>query len=204
MRTILFCTKSKTLLEHWRESLINTYANFIQIDSEKGLLKCLDNNVDVTLLLDSNFFINSKDYIRSILDSYSSVKILYMDDCPSFKVGKELLPFGIKGYANSRLSSIHLTQAIDVINDNSVWLYPEFIQQLIKDVSFAKESKEKKELAILTSKEKEISKLVAKGYSNKIIAIKCNVTEATIKVHLRSIFRKLNLTDRLSLALIFN
>ena len=48
----------------------------------------------------------------------------------------------------------------------------------------------------LTPKEKEVLSLAAKGLSNKEIADKMFVREVTIKTHLNSIFKKLNVTNR--------
>ena len=200
--TILLCTESKTLLEHWKASLVDTFSNLINITSEKGLVKCLDNDSDTVLLLDSNFFANPRDYLISLKESYPSTRVLYMDDCPTFIVGKSFLPLGIKGYGNSRLSAVHLLQAISVISNGNIWLYSEFIQQLIKEVALTKDKIDLQKLSALTEKEQGIAKLVADGYSNKIIAIKSKVAESTVKVHLRKIYEKLHVTDRLSLALL--
>ncbi len=48
----------------------------------------------------------------------------------------------------------------------------------------------------LTSKEKEVLSLAAKGNSNKEIAEKLVVKEVTVKTHLNSIFKKLKVTNR--------
>ena len=64
------------------------------------------------------------------------------------------------------------------------------------------EVKEKISLAILTSKEKEVLQMVAKGASNKQIADKMFVKEVTVKTHLNSIFKKLKVTSRMQAALI--
>jgi len=200
--TMLLCTQSKTLLDHWKASLVDTYSNLINITTETGLQKCLDNDSNVMLLLDSNFFINVKEYLKSLQESYPSVNTIFLDDCPTFRVGKSLLPFGIKGYGNSRLSAVYLLQAISVVNSGNVWLYPEFIQQLIKETALSNVKKDSDKLELLTTKEKEIAKLVSVGYSNKIIATKCKVAESTVKVHLRKVYDKLHVTDRLSLALL--
>jgi len=201
MKTILLCTLSETLLEHWRKSLINSYTNLININNEKGLLKCLENNQNSFLLLDSNFFVNQKDYISSLLELYPKTKVLYLDDCPSFVNGNKLLPLGIKGYGNSRMSSLNLLQALEVINDGHIWLYPEFIQKLIQESIASKSNPKEVSLETLTKKEREIASLVAKGLSNKIIALKCDISESTVKAHIHSIFNKLEVNDRLSLAL---
>ena len=48
----------------------------------------------------------------------------------------------------------------------------------------------------LTTREKEVLKLVTEGASNNDIADKLFVREVTIKTHLNSIFKKLNVTSR--------
>ncbi|WP_054697772.1 helix-turn-helix domain-containing protein [Syntrophomonas palmitatica] len=52
----------------------------------------------------------------------------------------------------------------------------------------------------LTEKEMEVASLAAKGFSNKEIAAKLFVTEATVKFHLRSVFSKLDIDRRSKLA----
>lgn len=49
---------------------------------------------------------------------------------------------------------------------------------------------------LLTSREKEVLALAAKGESNKDIAEKLVLREVTIKSHLNNIFKKLNVTNR--------
>ena len=51
-------------------------------------------------------------------------------------------------------------------------------------------------LELLTSKEKEVLQMVAKGESNKQIADKMFVKEVTVKTHLNSIFKKLKVSNR--------
>lgn len=54
----------------------------------------------------------------------------------------------------------------------------------------------------LTSREKEILTLVAKGASNSDIAKKLFVREVTVKTHLNSIYKKLNVDNRVQAVLL--
>ena len=54
----------------------------------------------------------------------------------------------------------------------------------------------------LTSREKEILTLVAKGASNADIAQKLFVREVTVKTHLNSIYKKLNVDNRVQAVLL--
>ena len=50
------------------------------------------------------------------------------------------------------------------------------------------------EIAELTTREQEVLKLIAKGYSDREIAEKLCLTELNVKNHLNSILRRLNLS----------
>ena len=48
----------------------------------------------------------------------------------------------------------------------------------------------------LSEREEEILEGVVRGHSNKMIARTCGVTDATIKVHMKSILRKIRVANR--------
>lgn len=56
-------------------------------------------------------------------------------------------------------------------------------------------------LPTLTSREKEILALVARGLANKEISARLNITEGTVKRHLENILAKLHLRNRVELAI---
>jgi len=56
------------------------------------------------------------------------------------------------------------------------------------------------EQAGLTEREYEILQLIAKGLSNKMIARKLDITEGTVKVHVKHLLKKLNLRSRVEAA----
>lgn len=56
-------------------------------------------------------------------------------------------------------------------------------------------------LANLTRRECEIATFVGNGESNKQIALRLDIPERTVKAYLPEVFRKLEIADRLKLAL---
>lgn len=52
----------------------------------------------------------------------------------------------------------------------------------------------------LTDRERQILKLIATGKSNKLIARELDITEATVKVHVKNILKKLKLRSRVEAA----
>lgn len=54
--------------------------------------------------------------------------------------------------------------------------------------------------ASLTTREREVLECLAEGLNNKTIARKFGISDTTVKVHVRNVLRKLNLTSRLEAA----
>jgi DNA-binding NarL/FixJ family response regulator len=110
---------------------------------------------------------------------------------------------GVKGYGNSYLNSSHLTHAMNAVSDGNVWLYPQFLDILIKETYLPqKDKKENPRISLLSKREMEVAQYVAQGLNNNEIAERAQITNRTVKAHITSIFEKLQITDRLSLALI--
>ena len=49
---------------------------------------------------------------------------------------------------------------------------------------------------VLTDRETDVLRLIVKGNSNKEIASKLNISEATVKTHVNSLLSKLGVSDR--------
>ena len=58
-------------------------------------------------------------------------------------------------------------------------------------------------LSSLTARELEILQNVAKGMRNKQVADKLFISEATVKVHMKSLLKKLNVKSRVAATLLY-
>lgn len=58
-------------------------------------------------------------------------------------------------------------------------------------------------LSSLTARENEILQEVAKGFRNKQIADRLFISEATVKVHMKSLLKKLNVKSRVAATLVY-
>ena len=53
----------------------------------------------------------------------------------------------------------------------------------------------------LSSREREVSVLISRGSTNEQIGEKLNISETTVKTHLRNIYSKTGIHDRATLAI---
>ena len=53
----------------------------------------------------------------------------------------------------------------------------------------------------LSNREREISDLVARGFTNEQIGERLDISEPTVKTHLRNIYSKTDIHDRANLAI---
>jgi DNA-binding NarL/FixJ family response regulator len=149
----------------------------------------------------SRIIISDPENALKILQRFPDAKVMVLSSEPSFAEGTGLLPKGIRGYANTYIHLKHLEQALEAIESGNVWLYPEFMQQLIGQVTQSSNHNEEL-LGKLTEREQETALLVKEGKSNKEIATELNITERTVKQHMSHIFEKLGVGDRFALAML--
>ena len=70
------------------------------------------------------------------------------------------------------------------------------LARAIRDESMAKQ----RDSASLTEREREILQGLSQGYSNKLVARNLDITEATVKVHVKNLLKKLGFRSRLEAA----
>ncbi|MEQ9373581.1 MAG: response regulator transcription factor [Imperialibacter sp.] len=112
------------------------------------------------------------------------VKILIMSMHDEGHLVKEILKEGIKGYLLKKDSQKELIAALDQIRAGRTYLSNEINTLLIQNLQNPDEGK------LLTEREREILKLIAKEYTNKDIAEELFISERTVETHRKNIFRK--------------
>jgi two-component system nitrate/nitrite response regulator NarL len=111
------------------------------------------------------------------------------------------LQTGARGYLLKNSNVDYLVNAIRMVATGGTAIQPEMAGSLAAGLrQMKKEEHEPEEKEHLTAREKEVLKLVAAGQSNKEIARELDIGESTVKFHIQSILRKLNLTSRVQAA----
>lgn len=135
------------------------------------------------------------------LKSLFSLHVMVLSTLPTFERSSYFLSLGARGYGNTMMHASHLHSAYETIVEGNIWLIPEYITQLIQGLP-KKEVAKKDHLAYLSHREKEVALFLAEGHSHKEIAKHLDITIRTVKAHATAIYHKLEIKDRLCLALL--
>ena len=141
--------------------------------------------------------------IRQLRKQAPKIKILVLTTFDDDEYVTQAMAAGAKGYLLKDTPSAELAQAIRVVNQGYSQLGPGLLEKALAANSEVPETKTS-ELNKLTSREKEVLQLIANGYNNREIAAELYITERTVKNHVNSILRRLNLRDRTQAAILAN
>lgn len=192
--TVMLLSRSDSLLARW-ESLLHSY-DPIRLKPQRitlpGSATCQG-----VLLIDAD----SCKELTATVTRYSDLPVFALQGSPDNLQGHTLLHQGVRGYGNSYMRKENLNNAVQTLLDGAVWIYPELMQYLILHAP-ATPSSSSSLLTQLSPKEQDVAHLVARGCSNKEVASHMQITERTVKAHLSSIYQKLDVSDRLALALL--
>lgn len=197
MKQILF-SNDLALIQRW-ENILN-----------KDNTELIDDIEDLFLFKNQIIIFNScacGNQCEMLIDSLvaNKNKVLILDRVPEFEKAQRWLQKGIKGYGNAIMTKSYLLSAIEAISNDMIWLIPDITTQFVKSfVNHEKpESKGMKLLENLTKKEKDIALLLKDGYTNSDIVFSLNISPNTVKTHVKNIYKKFQVKDRVSFAILF-
>ena len=189
---ILLISRWEKILNEYEIKIIENYEELFEIKDYLLIISdCLN-------LRDCDFV------IKTLLNNLN--KILVLRRIPEINNAKMWLGFGVQGYGNCLMTASYLKSAVKTITNNYVWLIPQITTELLNEMV----NKEKKEIdenilfSQLTKTEKTIASLLKKAYSNKKISEELKISINTVKTHIKHIYEKLNVKDRLSFIDLFN
>jgi DNA-binding NarL/FixJ family response regulator len=102
---------------------------------------------------------------------------------------------GARGYVTKTISGEELTDAIHRVADGDAVFSPRFAG-FVLDAFSSDEPIRDAELDELTAREREVLRLIARGYRYKEIAASLHLSVKTVETHVSSVLRKLQLSSR--------
>lgn len=128
---------------------------------------------------------NGIETIQQLRDEFGAVRILVFSNYASGDEIFQAFKAGASGFVAKEMPLERLLEAIRCVYGGDQYVPPEISQRMNGRV-----------LSQLSARELEVLALVAKGLSNKEIGAALDLVEGTVKVHLKNILAKLNVSDR--------
>ena len=164
------------------------------VDGEDCLDKLLTVTPDV-LLLDINMpKMNGLEVLKKLKERKSKVKVLVLTVHNETEYLMKAVEIGINGYVLKDSESAELKKAIYAINEKENYIQPSLIPSL--NSKMIEKNEDEIKIESLTKRELQVLKELAIGKFNRDIAKEMEISERTVKNHISSIFKKLDVTDR--------
>jgi DNA-binding NarL/FixJ family response regulator len=135
-----------------------------------------------------------------IRDTLPTTKILMLTVSDEEDDLYEAIKAGANGYLLKEISVEEVAEAIRAVVQGQSLISPSMASKLLMEFnSLAKRAARQEQLPapVLTARELEVLKLVARGMSNKDVADQLFISENTVKNHVRNILEKLHLHSRM-------
>ena len=107
---------------------------------------------------------------------------------------------GARGYVTKTIEPAELADAVRRIDAGDAVFSPRLAGFVLDAFAGAMPSDEDPELDQLTTREKDVLRLIARGFAYKQVARKLNISIKTVETHVSSVLRKLQLSNRHELA----
>ena len=169
-------------------------------DGEEAIAKAEELAPDAVLMDVRMPRVNGIEAARRIREMLPSTKILMLTVSDEEDDLYEAIKAGANGYLLKEISVEEVANAIHSVVQGQSLISPSMASKLLNEFnSLARQAAEKEELPapVLTARELEVLKLVARGMSNKDVADQLFISENTVKNHVRNILEKLHLHSRM-------
>ena len=193
------------MLRNGVKQLIHT-VNHFEIVGETGsgiegikLAEELDPDI---ILLDINIHdINGLDILRALREKNISSRIIMFTVSNAKEDIITALKMGADGYLLKDMEPEDFIKALQDISIGKVIMDDAISHIILNYMRHGDEPTTKPihDVNLLTPREHEIFDLLVQGLSNKLIAKDLDIVESTVKVHIKSIFKKLNFKSRMEM-----
>ncbi len=196
---IVLYSKSNSVIDEFKKEFLLT-EDLIIVDSFINLKNSLQKNTPMIVIYHIDESMDESENISILLKEFPQIFLIALSNNPDDLEGCHLLKMGYKSYLHSFSNVEILKSAIESVVNGNIYVYPKLMQFLVSNAPTT--AKKTTNLDELTLKERSILELVSKGFSNAKIAVELDIAEVTVKKHISSLFKKLDVHDRLSLALL--
>ncbi|MGF7212539.1 two-component system nitrate/nitrite response regulator NarL [Skermanella aerolata] len=135
--------------------------------------------------------------IEQLRSAYPEARIVMLASDFAVDALRDAMNAGASGYLMKNVSPEALIQSLELVMMGEK-VFPTNLASMLLDMSALVPQQS---IRGLSPREQEILQALVTGASNKLIAIKLGITEATVKVHLKTLLRKIDVNNRTQAAI---
>ncbi|WP_327043791.1 response regulator transcription factor [Microbispora sp. NBC_01189] len=137
-----------------------------------------------------------QEVLRRVLGSGSQVRFLALSVSDAAEDVIGVIRGGARGYVTKTISGAELTDAIGRVSEGDAVFSPRLAGFVLDAFASTEAPPIDPELDSLTQREREVLRLIARGYAYKEIAKELFISVKTVETHVSSVLRKLQLSNR--------
>jgi two-component system response regulator NreC len=200
----VFLTDDHTLFRQGIKTLISTEPDMEVVgeasNGSDAILKAAELRPDVILMDIGMAGLSSFEATRQVRKNRPETKVLFLTMYDDEDYLVECMEVGAGGYVLKDSPAQQLISAIRDVNRGGSFLSPRMLAQLVDDFRTRIKSNHRlPRFATLTTREKEVLKLLAEGNSVKEIASSLNLSVKTVEAHKFNLMRKLDIHNKAQL-----
>jgi DNA-binding NarL/FixJ family response regulator len=138
--------------------------------------------------------------VDGVTETNPDVKFLALSVSDQAEDVIAMIRAGARGYVTKTIEPDDLADAIRRIDAGDAVFSPRLAGFVLDAFAGAIPSDDDPELDQLTAREKDVLRLIARGFAYKQVARKLNISIKTVETHVSSVLRKLQLSNRHELA----
>lgn len=173
------------------------------LDRERAL-NAVRNHFPDVLLLSAELLQENLDALQQLVADIQETHVILLTSRYDPDFLEEALRSGARGIFQRDKPVHFIPLAIRKVTSGGLWFERTLTEHMLdRFVNKRSETQnpEDRKIAAVTAREREVIELICKGLKNREISDQLHISEATVSHHLTSIFRKLEVEDRISLIL---
>jgi two-component system nitrate/nitrite response regulator NarL len=144
------------------------------------------------------------DFLPELRTAAPQARVLVLTALRDPEAHRRAVRLGAVGLLLKEKAPEVLLRAIEKVHTGEAWIDRSMVANVLDQLTSrngAQLNSDKRKIATLTAREREVALLVVQGFKNRQIAQHLFISETTVRHHLTAVFAKLDVTDRLELVI---
>jgi DNA-binding NarL/FixJ family response regulator len=138
--------------------------------------------------------------LGAVTETNPEIKFLALSVSDAAEDVIAMIRAGARGYVTKTISAADLAEAIDRVKAGDAVFSPRLAGFVLDAFAGGLPAPADEELDQLTPREREVLRLIARGFAYKQVATRLNLSVKTVESHVSAVLRKLQLSSRHELA----